>query len=94
MKRDFETFSFDGLFCNGPMAACRVAISRGATATIPTLLARIKNGATTFDELLVPPLDRPGNKSRKAKNEAKRSEMHAICMELDARKKAIDYDPR
>lgn len=82
-------FYFDGSFFGGPANACQAAISNGATASVATLMRRIKRGATTFAELMEPPKNAGAKKGYKDRAHA---EMHAICMELDARKKAMGLD--
>lgn len=89
-----------GLFFEGSRfpsvsSVARAAKSKGATVSLWTMAKRIKNGAATWQELLEPEKrNANGGKERLAKHrEKEKANMHAICEEMDARKKAMGLDP-
>lgn len=65
----------------------REAQSRGFVGTYMTIGRRLKSGASTWAEL-IQRWDNMANSCVKRKA-AEKAEMHALCLELDARKKAL-----
>lgn len=68
-----------------------IAVERGFDGSVGATAGRLRNGASTWAELVVPTLKCAvrGAATRKIANAIARAEMAAMCAELDARRAAL-----